>query len=61
MTVQEEFGSFQNTFGHLQMGTNNPPLNIRKVPATTPLSDEISNKKTWFQIVGSTVIYIGNR
>lgn len=61
MEVQKEFGSFSN---YIWKFTNGKPiLNKRKslseVPATTPLSDEISKdlKKRGFKFVGSTVIY----
>lgn len=61
MEVQKEFGSFSD---YIWKFTNGKPiLNKRKslseVPATTPLSDEISKdlKKRGFKFVGSTVIY----
>lgn len=59
--VQEEFGSFSD---YIWKFTNGKPIqNNRKtmseVPATTPLSDEISKdlKKRGFKFVGSTVVY----
>lgn len=59
--VQEEFGSFSE---YIWKFTNGKPVeNKRKtmgdVPATTPLSDEISKdlKKRGFKFVGSTVVY----
>lgn len=61
MEIQKESGSFSN---YIWKFTNGKPiLNKRKslsdVPATTPLSDEISKdlKKKGFKFVGSTVIY----
>lgn len=61
MEVQKEFGSFSDYIWKFTNGK--PVLNNRKslseVPATTPLSDEISKdlKKRGFKFVGSTVIY----
>ncbi|WP_395062160.1 DNA-3-methyladenine glycosylase I [Flavobacterium sp.] len=61
MKVQEEFGSFSKYIWNFTGGK--PIENIRKhlkeVPATTPLSDEISKdlKKRGFKFVGSTVVY----
>lgn len=61
MDVQKEFGSFSD---YIWSFTNGEPIinasNKREdVPATTPLSDEISKalKKRGFKFVGSTVIY----
>jgi DNA-3-methyladenine glycosylase I len=61
MKVQEEFGSFSD---YIWKFTNrkpiiNHPKTSKDVPATTPLSDEISKdlKKRGFKFVGSTVIY----
>lgn len=61
MEVQKEFGSFSK---YIWSFTNGKPIinafNERAaVPATTPLSDEISKalKKRGFKFVGSTVIY----
>jgi DNA-3-methyladenine glycosylase I len=61
MKVQEEFGSFSK---YIWGFTGGKPIenNIKKmsdVPATTPLSDEISKdlKKRGFKFVGSTVVY----
>lgn len=59
--IQEEFGSFSTyiwTFTDGKPIINNPKT-LKDVPATTPLSDEISKdlKKRGFKFVGSTVIY----
>lgn len=61
MKVQEEFGSFSK---YIWKFTNGQPIQnnrqaLQEVPATTPLSDEISKdlKKRGFKFVGSTVIY----
>lgn len=61
MKVQEEFGSFSNYIWNFTDGK--PILNnfktMKDLPATTPLSDEISKdlKKRGFKFVGSTVVY----
>ncbi len=59
--VQKEFGSFSK---YIWMFTNgnpidNRPKTLKDIPATTPLSDEISKdlKKRGFKFVGSTVVY----
>ena len=59
--IQEEFGGFST---YIWQFTNekpiiNHPKTLQDVPATTPLSDEISKdlKKRGFKFVGSTVIY----
>jgi DNA-3-methyladenine glycosylase I len=61
MTIQEEFGSFSKYIWAFTNGAPiiNHPKTIKEVPATTPLSDEISKdlKKRGFKFVGSTVIY----
>ena len=61
MKVQEEFGSFSNYIWKFTNGKpiDNNPKTLKDVPATTPLSDEISKdlKKRGFKFVGSTVIY----
>lgn len=61
MKVQEEFGSFSNYFWGFVNGKPilNHPKTLQDVPATTPLSDEISKdlKKRGFKFVGSTVVY----
>jgi DNA-3-methyladenine glycosylase I len=61
MKVQEEFGSFSKYIWNF---TNGKPIennrkSLREIPATTPLSDEISKdlKKRGFKFVGSTVVY----
>jgi DNA-3-methyladenine glycosylase I len=61
MKVQDEFGSFSN---YIWGFTNGKPIEnnrklMKEVPATTPLSDEISKdlKKRGFKFVGSTVVY----
>lgn len=61
MQVQKEFGSFSKYIWGFTGGK--PIVNHHKgmgsVPATTPLSDEISKdlKKRGFKFVGSTVVY----
>ena len=61
MEVQKEFGSFSNYIWKFTEGRPivNYPVTLQDVPATTPLSDEISKdlKKRGFKFVGSTVIY----
>ncbi|WP_395054256.1 DNA-3-methyladenine glycosylase I [Flavobacterium sp.] len=59
--VQEEFGSFST---YIWKFTNGKPIennrkSLKDVPATSPLSDEISKdlKKRGFKFVGSTVVY----
>lgn len=61
MKVQEEFGSFSKYIWNF---TNGKPIennrkSLREIPATTPLSDDISKdlKKRGFKFVGSTVVY----
>ncbi|MBN9285228.1 MULTISPECIES: DNA-3-methyladenine glycosylase I [unclassified Flavobacterium] len=61
MKVQQEFGSFSN---YIWKFTGGKPIvshreTLRDIPATTPLSDEISKdlKKRGFKFVGSTVVY----
>ena len=61
MKVQQEFGSFSDyiwkfTGGHPILSQRDT---LRDIPATTPLSDEISKdlKKRGFKFVGSTVVY----
>jgi DNA-3-methyladenine glycosylase I len=61
MKVQDEFGSFSKYIWNF---TNGKPIennrkSLKEVPATTPLSDEISKdlKKRGFKFVGSTVVY----
>ena len=59
--TREEFGSFSEYIWKFTGGK--PVINKRKnlsdIPATTPLSDEISKdlKKRGFKFVGSTVVY----
>ena len=59
--VQEEFGSFSNYFWKFTGGKtiDNNPKSLKDVPASTPLSDEISKdlKKRGFKFVGTTVVY----
>ncbi|SDX96722.1 DNA-3-methyladenine glycosylase I [Flavobacterium degerlachei] len=59
--IQEEFGSFSDYIWKFTDGKPivNNPKTLKDVPATTPLSDEISKdlKKRGFKFVGSTVIY----
>lgn len=61
MAIQEEFGSFSSYIWKFTDGKAilNNPKTLKDVPATTPLSDEISKdlKKRGFKFVGSTVIY----
>lgn len=59
--IQEEFGSFDN---YIWMFVNNRPVvnhwnDISEIPATSPLSDEVSRKlkKRGFKFLGSTIIY----
>lgn len=59
--VQKEFGSFSKYIWGFVNGKpiDNKPKTLKEVPATTPLSDEISKdlKKRGFKFVGSTVVY----
>lgn len=59
--VQKEFGSFSTYIWNFTGGKPiiNHRKNLKDIPATTPLSDEISKdlKKRGFKFVGSTVIY----
>ncbi|RWW93823.1 DNA-3-methyladenine glycosylase I [Flavobacterium cerinum] len=61
MKVQEEFGSFSKYYWNFTNGKqiDNKFTSMAQVPATTPLSDEISKdlKKRGFKFVGSTIIY----
>lgn len=61
MKVQEEFGSFSTYIWQFTDGKpiDNKRKSLKDVPATTPLSDEISKdlKKRGFKFVGSTVVY----
>ncbi|MBY0486507.1 MAG: DNA-3-methyladenine glycosylase I [Flavobacteriaceae bacterium] len=61
MKVQEEFGSFSKYIWGFVDGKpiENNRRHLKEVPATTPLSDEISKdlKKRGFKFVGSTVVY----
>jgi DNA-3-methyladenine glycosylase I len=61
MKVQEEFGSFSNYIWNFtdEKPINNNRKSLKEVPATSPLSDEISKdlKKRGFKFVGSTVVY----
>jgi len=61
MLIQKEFGSFSKYIWAFTNGTPviNHPKTMKEVPATTPLSDDISKdlKKRGFKFVGSTVIY----
>lgn len=61
MRIQKEFGSFSN---YIWGFINGKPIvnnfaNIKELPSSTPLSDEISKdlKKRGFKFVGSTVMY----
>jgi len=59
--IQNEYGSFSKYFWGFANGK--PIINrfktMKQVPATTPLSDQISKqfKKDGFRFVGSTIIY----
>ncbi len=59
--IQDEFGSFSKYYWNFTDGKtiDNKFTVLSQVPATTPLSDEISRdmKKRGFKFVGSTVIY----
>jgi DNA-3-methyladenine glycosylase I len=59
--VQEEFGSFSKYIWQFTDGKpiDNKRQSLKEVPATTPLSHEISKdlKKRGFKFVGSTVVY----
>lgn len=59
--VQEEFGSFSKYIWNFTGGKpiDNKRQSLKEVPATSPLSDEISKdlKKRGFKFVGSTVVY----
>jgi DNA-3-methyladenine glycosylase I len=61
MAVQKEFGSFSDYIWAFTGGKPilNAPATLKDVPATTPLSDQISKdlKKRGFKFVGSTVVY----
>ncbi|MDL2141529.1 MULTISPECIES: DNA-3-methyladenine glycosylase I [Flavobacterium] len=61
LKVQEEFGTFSDYIWKFVNGKpiDNNPKTLKDVPATTPISDEISKdlKKRGFKFVGSTVIY----
>lgn len=61
MEVQNEFGSFSKYIWNFTGGKpiDNHPKTLKDIPATTPLSDQISKdlKKRGFKFVGSTVIY----
>lgn len=59
--VQEEFGSFSKYIWDFVGGKpiDNQPKNLKDVPATSEISDELSKdlKKRGFKFVGSTVVY----
>lgn len=61
LAVQEEKGSFANYMWDFLDGEplQNQWKSMKQVPATTPLSDQISKdmKKRGFTFVGSTIIY----
>lgn len=61
LAIQDEFGSFSDwLWAHVaQRPLINRPRRIADVPASTPLSDEISKalKQRGFKFVGSTIIY----
>jgi DNA-3-methyladenine glycosylase I len=59
--IQKEFGSFSDYIWGFTGGKpiENNRKTMKDIPATTPLSDEISKdlKKRGFKFVGSTVVY----
>jgi DNA-3-methyladenine glycosylase I len=61
LAVQEERGSFSNYMWNFVDGEpiQNRWASMEQVPATTPVSDEISKdmKKRGFTFVGSTIVY----
>ena len=61
MKVQDEFESFSKYIWNFTNGApiENNRKSLSEIPATTPLSDEISKdlKKRGFKFVGSTVVY----
>jgi len=61
LEVQKQYGSFDRFIWSYVDHTPviNHPKSIAELPATTPLSDQISRdlKKLGFQFVGSTIIY----
>jgi DNA-3-methyladenine glycosylase I len=61
MKIREEFGSFSKYIWGFTGGKpiENNRKSLKEVPATSPLSDEISKdlKKRGFKFVGSTVVY----
>lgn len=61
LQMQDEFGSFSDwLWAHVDgQPIVNRPRSMADVPASTPLSDEISKqlKKRGFKFVGSTIIY----
>lgn len=61
LKVQEEFGSFNAYQWRFVDGTplRNTWINMKEVPASTPLSDALSRdlKKRGFRFVGSTICY----
>lgn len=61
LKVKEEFGSFSNYIWKFTNNNviDNKPKVLSEVPASTPLSDQISKdlKKRGFKFVGTTVVY----
>jgi len=61
LEVQKEFGSFDAYVWSFTNGKTikNGPRSLADIPASTPLSDEISKdlKKRGFRFVGTTIIY----
>jgi DNA-3-methyladenine glycosylase I len=59
--VQKEFGSFNTYIWHFTDGAvvQNRHRTMKAVPATSPLSDQISKdlKRRGFSFVGSTIVY----
>ena len=61
LKLQEKHGSFDSYIWYFTEGQviNNSWKDLREIPASTPLSDEISKalKKEGFSFVGSTICY----
>lgn len=59
--VQQEFGSFSKYIWGFVEGVpiQNHPKSLQEIPATTPVSDQISKdlKNRGFKFMGSTVVY----
>ena len=61
LEIQKEYGSFDQFIWAYVGGTPiiNAPRSMAELPASTPLSDQISKdlKKRGFKFVGSTIVY----